>query len=201
MQRSSTFAVGAAVAVLAIVATTSPARAAEPDAALAAFGRPRSVIVGVTAAAAHNQEMTDLSYTNRGFGAELVASMVFAHGWSLGADVPIWYGRTSVPDGSITSTTVGVEARGGRLTTLTPLVSWWPQLGAGYMHTTSSNSDPTVTVVGSSGGTVMADLEAPLLLHPGAHFFVAAGPGVQLRFSSDTQTATLVGRLSLGWCL
>jgi hypothetical protein len=201
MKRMSSFVWGGAVGALAIVVTTSPARAAEPDAALAAFGQPRSVIIGVTGATARSQVVDSLAQSTRAFSTQLTVSTVRARGWSLGADVLLGYGRMSASSGDVTTTSIGAEARVGRLTPLAPLVAWWPQLGLGYERAASTSTDPNVTVLGGTRGVVMIDVDAPVLLHPGAHFFVAAGPGVQLRLTSSDQSVALSGRVSFGWCL
>jgi hypothetical protein len=203
MKRVSSFIVGAAVAALAIIAVPArPARAADADAALGAFGRPGSVILGVAGATASNQQVDDLAETTRSVAVGLTASTVFQGGWSLGASLSFGYDRTSVPSGVATTNAVAVEARGGRLTRLAPLVSWWPQLGVGYARSGASSTSPTVTIAsGNTGGAALADIDAPIVLHPGAHFYIAAGPGLQARFAPDRQSLSLFGRLSFGWCL
>jgi len=201
MKRISSFVAGAAVGALASIVTSARARAADPPAALAAFGRPGSAIVEVAGASARSQEVQGLAETTRTVAAALAVSTVITSGWSLGAGLVLGYGRTTAPSGRITTTELGAELRMGRLTVLAPLVSWWPQVGVGYSRASVSSTDPSITLVGTARGLAMVDLDAPVLLHPGARFFVAAGPGVEARFSSDTQAFAVLGRVSFGWCL
>jgi hypothetical protein len=201
MKCGSSFVIGAAVAALAMVVTPGRARAADPEAALATFGRPRSLIIGVTGATARVQEVVSLAETTRSVSTAFTVSSVRAHGWSLGAGLLLGYGRMASSSGNVTTTTIGAEARIGRLTALAPLVSWWPQLGLGYERADTVSTDPNLTLVGGIRGSVMIDLDVPVLLHPAEHFFVAAGPGLQARLMSDDQSVALIGRVSFGWCL
>lgn len=183
----------------AVTAVTAVAASAHAAAAAPPFLDRGRVLLGVTAASAQRYEVEGLDQVVASFSTELALSVVLGGGWTGGAGALLGYGRASSGGGDLTAVTTGLEARAGHVTPLGPLASWWPQLGVGYARTTASSSDPAVVLDGSSKGALLVDLDMPLVLHPGPHLFVAAGPGLQARFSSDSQTAALLGRLSFGW--
>ena len=88
---------------------------------------------------------------------------------------------TSVTGGDVT--TFGLMPRVGYSLSLTDVLSIWPRIGIGYVHTSVSGG-------GGSGYVIPMLIEAPILWHPATHFFLGAGPMLSLEL---VDKATIAG--------
>lgn len=92
---------------------------------------------------------------------------------SIGAQLGLAYSSTPAQTGGSSSsqTVIAVEARVGYDLPLGDAASIWPRIGIGYTHSSISTG-------GASGSAyqVPLNISVPVLWHPGAHFFLGAGP-------------------------
>ena len=94
---------------------------------------------------------------------------------SVGGALTISHGSSGSSSGSIntssSSTSIGIAARAGYNLHLAPMISFWPQLQLGYVHSSFSAGG-----MDSSGYTFSLAIFAPLLVHIAPHLFVGIGP-------------------------
>jgi hypothetical protein len=115
--------------------------------------------------------------------------------FSQGASVLFRYGESSSGNGfSADSTTLGLTVRVGRNLRLGGRVSFWPTLAFGvwrtWLHYSAPSSGFGVTIDGTSlpigpssrftEDALFVELQAPVLLHLAAHFFVGFGPNAYM---------------------
>jgi hypothetical protein len=165
------------------------APASEPSANLAAIAAPRetdgqfgargqlAISVGLPLTGEAPQLEIVHASTNMGGGSSTVlaiepsADYFIAPSLSVGGLVGIRYVSNTEPAGSLfisgNITTLTAEARVGYNLALGDSLSLWPRIGIGYSHGSSD---------GSSSYAVPLVAFAPLLWHPGRHFFLGAGP-------------------------
>jgi outer membrane protein with beta-barrel domain len=87
---------------------------------------------------------------------------------SIGGVVGLQY-RSGTPS----ATTLDLGVRAGYNLAITPVVSFWPQVGIYYSHTTISS---TANSPSSSSSSTSLGVNAPFLYHIATHFFLGAGP-------------------------
>jgi len=106
---------------------------------------------------------------------------------SVSAGIVIQHGSSPVSgsSSSVSATGLGILVGAGYNLQLAPMVSLWPQLRIGYVHTSVSGT-------GISGSESMVPLEilVPVLFHPADHFFVGLGPVFRTQLSNSASSGS-----------
>jgi len=183
-------------------APTEGATPVETAAAAPAFGDPGGAVFEVDFASASRSQDVPTGSSRRALSTGVGAGTVLGGDWTVGAHVSFTYSHQTYQGGTASARDIAAEAVAGRLLPVSSLVSFWLRLGVGYARTNVESSNPTIVLFEPLvPHSFVADADALLLLHPGAHFFVALGPSLRARLGSSSQETALGGRFSFGWCI
>ena len=98
----------------------------------------------------------------------------------------------STSSGRFATTVFGLGARAGVNFNITDKLSIWPTAGFSFVHTDVSDGGP-------SNSAWAFNLFAPFLFHAAPHFFLGAGPFLDVGLSDNDTTAFGIQSLIGGW--
>jgi len=116
---------------------------------------------------------------------------------SVSGGLIVQTGSTSIDTGlgsvSVDATAIGINAGAGYNLPLTPMLSLWPQLQIGYVHTSASAGGNS-----ASGYTIPLQVLVPLLWHPAEHFFLGIGGVFRTELASKMESMDQAKQTDVG---